>query len=251
MVQSEKLVIGNWKMNVLPSEAARLVNEILDVTSRNVRFVIAPPFTHISLLNSYISNNCVLAAQGCHEEKSGAHTAEISAWMLRDLGVEYVILGHSEVRQANPNEDARIRSKIHSALDAGLKVVYCCGEPIQIRQEGDPWNYVVAQLERDFMDLIVSDIRSVSIAYEPIWAIGTGLNASQEQILDMMSRIRSWLAEKYGPEPANGVSLLYGGSVKGANAGEIANTPHVNGVLVGGASLIPAEFAAILKAFQY
>jgi triosephosphate isomerase len=251
MSLKEKLVIGNWKMNVLPSQAVSLVREILELSPSGFKPVIAPPFTHISLIKNSILSGFSMAAQDCHQEKTGAFTSEISPLMLKDLGVEYVILGHSEVRNSNPKEDLRLNLKIHSAIDSELKVIYCCGEPLSVREEGEPWEFIRNQIVRDISTLKTKDLCKLAIAYEPIWAIGTGLNANADQISEIMGNIRQWLTHHFkDDQSADQVPLLYGGSVKGNNASDIAQTPFVNGVLVGGASLLPIEFGQIMRAFQ-
>jgi len=247
--KKEPLVIANWKMNVLPNEAVNLVLEICNMVSEHVKIIIAPPYTHLSLLGSVNNGNVYLAAQDCHENDFGAFTSEISIPMLKDLGVKYIIVGHSEKRHSNPLEYNRIPSKVKSILKSGLHAVYCCGESLEIRDVNKHLDYIKMQLQNDLPSNSTSNIGNLIIAYEPIWAIGTGKTASNEQILEVHQLIYDWLSEHYGNNLAKEIPIIYGGSVKSSNAAQIANLPHVNGALVGGASLNPLEYSCILNAF--
>ncbi|MBK7232570.1 MAG: triose-phosphate isomerase [Saprospiraceae bacterium] len=249
LTKREPLIIANWKMNVLPNEAVSLVLEICKQVSEQAKIIVAPPFTHLSLLGSLNNDNIFLGAQDCHEKDFGAFTSEISCPMLKDLGVKYIILGHSEKRLSNPLENNRITNKIKSVLQAGLKAVYCCGEPLDIRESGKHLEFIKIQLQNDLPTNSFPNIENLIIAYEPIWAIGTGKTALNDQILETHEYIYDWLSDNYGKKLADTIPILYGGSVNSNNAAQIAHIPNVNGALVGGASLNPLEFANILNSF--
>lgn len=245
------LVAANWKMNVLPSEAFRLANSIKLLTSNlNLEIVVAPPYTHLALMSHLPGHHFSLGAQNVHPEKAGAFTSGISTEMLKDLKVEYVIIGHSERREAYPNESLLIPRKIEACLNSNLKVIYCCGESIETRKSHEEFNFVGNQLNSDFLNLEQWNSNNLIIAYEPIWAIGTGLTATPEQAEEMHLFIRRWLKNKYDQKAGENTRILYGGSVKASNASSIASMDNIDGALVGGASLIPEEFAAIARCWD-
>ncbi|MBK9272637.1 MAG: triose-phosphate isomerase [Saprospiraceae bacterium] len=243
------LIIANWKMNVLPSEAKQLVDDILSGTLNLYKFAVAPPFTHLAFLDTLNQQMVYLAAQDCHEELFGAFTSEISVPMLADLGVKFIIVGHSEKRNSNPLENNRINTKLQTILSHGLFPVYCCGEPFKMREAGEHLDFIKSQLDKDLLDLKEFSPQNLTIAYEPIWAIGTGITASAQQISEMHHFIHSWLKMNFGKDIAEQINILYGGSVKAINAKEIAMIPFVHGALVGGASLNAHEFSQIIKGF--
>lgn len=244
------LVAANWKMNILPSQACQLAEQIRNSTHQlPVEVVVAPPFTHLALMSHLPAGNFSLAAQNVHAEESGAYTGSISVAMLKDLGVEYIILGHSERRESNNNENKLLPKKISTCLNSNVKVIYCCGESKEQRENHNEKQFVKNQLEENFAELRTWDHHNLIIAYEPIWAIGTGLTASSEQAEEMHLFIRNWLENKYGKEQALHTRILYGGSVKSSNASELASQKNIDGALVGGASLKAEEFALIVKAF--
>ena len=189
-----------------------------------------------------------LGAQNCHQEAKGAYTGEISISMLQSVGVHYVILGHSERREYFGESDALLAAKVDTVLNAGLKPIFCCGEALPVREAEPHLGFVCAQVEAALFHLTAEQVSQVVIAYEPIWAIGTGRTASPEQAQEMHAAIRTLLAGKYGQVVADGISILYGGSVNAANAATLFSQPDVDGGLVGGASLKAAEFIQIIEA---
>ena len=250
--QSRKsLVAANWKMNTLPSQAQELARKLTNVSwTSQLDVLICPPFTHLPYLSEIKKEGFLLGAQNCHEKASGAYTGEISAEMLVDLGCSFVILGHSERRTLNPVENRLLPHKIVHAISAGLKVIYCCGEPISIREKLQEDQFVLDQLEQDFKYLDPSSFDKLVIAYEPIWAIGTGLNATSQQAQAMHLWIRQQISKMYGSPIANKLRIIYGGSVKASNAESLSLMSDIDGVLVGGAGLLPDEFHEIIKVFS-
>lgn len=249
----KKIVAGNWKMNLTLAQGEQLINDILQAglkLAEGHEVVVAPPFPYLqkakSLLKSY--PGFYVAAQNCASEKSGAYTGEVSAEMLQSIGVDYVILGHSERREYFQETNAVLAKKIDLVLASGLKPIFCCGEPLEIRQAETQNAYVARQLEESLFHLTAAQLENVVIAYEPIWAIGTGLTASAAQAQDMHAFIRSQIANKFGREAALHTSILYGGSAKPGNASELFACPDVDGGLIGGASLVAADFVAIIRA---
>ncbi|MBP8726315.1 MAG: triose-phosphate isomerase [Saprospiraceae bacterium] len=243
------LVAANWKMNTLPGGAGALVEEYGDeMLCGNPELVVCPPFTHLAALGLTLGAAGCLGAQNCSEHLSGAFTSEISAAMLRDLGCRYVILGHSECRLRNPMESLRIPEKIAQALAHGLTPIYCCGEDLPIRQSGAELDFIARQLADDLPPELKLNSHKLVIAYEPVWAIGTGKHASPEMAQQMHVFIRSRLKDMMGIE-AERTRILYGGSVQADNAAGFASQTDIDGVLVGGASLKPADFRAIFGAF--
>lgn len=249
----KKIVAGNWKMNKNIFEGKQLVNDILESGLElrdDLEVVIAPPFTSLELAASQLkdSKNIYLAAQNCHQEASGAYTGEVSAEMLKGIGVSYVIIGHSERRQYFGETDAILAQKVDAVLKQSMKVIFCCGEPLEIREAGTQNAYIQTQIENGLFHLDEAAFKNIVIAYEPIWAIGTGLTASDEQAQEMHAHIRSLVAAKYGETVADNTSILYGGSCKPSNAAGLFACPDVDGGLIGGASLVAADFAGIIKA---
>jgi triosephosphate isomerase len=248
----KKIVAGNWKMNLTLVQAEQLINDILQAglhLQDGQEVVVATPFPYLLKAKALLKNNpgFYLAAQNSAAEKSGAYTGEVSAEMLQSVGVDYVILGHSERREYFQESNATLAKKIDLALANGLKPIFCCGEPLEIRKAETQNEYVAKQLEESLFHLTEEQLKNVVIAYEPIWAIGTGLTASAEQAQDMHAYIRAQIAGKYGREAALRTSILYGGSAKPSNAGELFANPDVDGGLIGGASLVAADFVAIVK----
>lgn len=249
----KKIVAGNWKMNKNLFEGKQLVEDILHsgIELRDdVEVVIAPPFISLEMTASLTKDRTgfFLAAQNCHQEKSGAFTGEVSAEMLKSVGVDYVILGHSERREYFGETDAVLAKKVDAVLAQEMKVIYCCGEPLQIREAGTQNSHIQTQIENGLFHLGEAAFKNIVIAYEPIWAIGTGLTASDEQAQDMHAFIRGLIAQKYGEAIANATSILYGGSAKPSNAAGLFAQPDVDGGLIGGASLVAADFAGVIKA---
>lgn len=248
----KKIVAGNWKMNLTLGQAEQLINDILQAGLRlkdGQEVVLATPFPYLLKAKSLLKNTpgFYLASQNSASEKSGAYTGEVSAEMLQSVGVDYVILGHSERREYFQESNASLAKKIDLALANGLKPIFCCGEPLEVRKAETQNEYVTKQLEESLFHLTEEQLKNVVIAYEPIWAIGTGLTASAAQAQDMHAYIRAQIAGKYGREAALRTSILYGGSAKPSNAEELFACPDVDGGLIGGASLVAADFVAIIQ----
>ena len=246
----QNIAAGNWKMNTTVSEGLELYKSLADMSvPNNVIVIVGAPFLHLSTLVASKSPNIKIAAQNCHYENSGAYTGEISPSMLADLGVDYVIIGHSERREYFNEGNELLAKKLNAALDNNLKVIFCCGEPLEIRKAGTQNEYVSKQLDEGLLHLESNQLSEIVIAYEPIWAIGTGETASPEQAQEMHSHIRSLLVSRYGEDDAQNISILYGGSVKPGNAKEIFSQTDVDGGLVGGASLKSEMFGDIFNSF--
>jgi triosephosphate isomerase len=240
-------------MNLDLSDGLELINNIYNgdpVLNKNKEIVIAPPFTHITQAASQLSNmeHVHLGAQNCHHEAAGAYTGEVSAIMLKSAEVEYVIIGHSERRQYFLEDGPILAKKVNQVLANGMKVIFCCGEPLEIRDAGSENEYVGKQIEDGLFHLNDEHLANVVIAYEPIWAIGTGRTATSQQAQDMHAHIRSVISGHYGPIAAAAISILYGGSCKPSNAAELFACPDVDGGLIGGAALKAEEFLAIVAA---
>jgi len=246
----QNIAAGNWKMNTTVSEGVALYNALADQNiPADTTVIVGAPFIHLGALVAVKNPSIQIAAQNCYYKNSGAYTGEISPSMLSDLGVDYVILGHSERREYFNEGNDLLAQKTDAALENNLKVIFCCGEPLEIRKAGTQNDYVSKQLEEGLFHLDVDQLKDVVIAYEPIWAIGTGETASPEQAQEMHAHIRSLLESKYGNEAAQNMSILYGGSVKPGNAKEIFGQEDVDGGLVGGASLKADMFGEIIRSF--
>ena len=250
----KKIVAGNWKMNLNLQEGVALAKELntmLAADKPNCDVVICTPFIHLATVAGELDANVIgLGAENCADKVSGAYTGEVSAAMVKSTGAQYVILGHSE-RRAYYGETAEIlKEKTNLALENGLKVIFCIGEVLEERESGKQNEVVKAQLEGSLFDLTAEQFSNVILAYEPVWAIGTGKTATAEQAEDMHAFIRSVIAEKFGEEAAENVSILYGGSCKPSNAKEIFAKPNVDGGLIGGAALKAADFKGIIDAWK-
>ncbi|MEL7006212.1 MAG: triose-phosphate isomerase, partial [Bacteroidota bacterium] len=238
----QRIVAGNWKMNKTISEGNDLTSEIVSLVKNevtdDVNIVLAPPFIHLTQVKSLIngSENVHLSAQNCNENESGAFTGEISAAMLTSIGAEYVVLGHSERREYFGETNEQLAKKTDIALEHGLIPIFCCGESLEVRESGDYISFVTRQIEESLFHLDAATFSKIVIAYEPIWAIGTGKTASSNQAQEMHRALRAFVAEKYGEEIADNLSILYGGSCKPSNAQELFACPDVDGGLIGGAS---------------
>ncbi len=247
----KRIVAGNWKMNKTLQEGlelARTINRQVDNTG--VLVILCPPFIHLSEVNKIITkDNLFMGAQNCSAESAGAYTGEVSAQMVRSTGADYVILGHSERRTYYHEDDALIGRKVRQALNNELTPIFCCGETLKERQEGVHKDVVRRQVENALFGLAEQDFSKIVIAYEPVWAIGTGVNATAAEAQEMHRLIRTLVAEKYGKDVADNTSILYGGSCKPSNAGELFANPDVDGGLIGGASLVAADFMGIVNAF--
>lgn len=249
----KKIVAANWKMNLNLTEGAELVNDLfngLPELNDDNRVVIAPPYLHLTQTAAQLSGvaDVYLGAQNCHSEASGAYTGEVSAGMLRSAEVTYVIIGHSERREYFKEDDAMLAKKVNQALINELQVIFCCGEPLEIRDANMQNAYVEKQVKAGLFHLSAEQLKNVVIAYEPIWAIGTGRTASSAQAQDMHAHIRNVILAQYGKETADNMPILYGGSCKPSNAAELFACPDVDGGLIGGASLKANEFLGIINA---
>lgn len=250
----KQIAAANWKMNKTLQEGQQLLHDIVSkmpslTNSQHVIFAL--PYPYLGILKSKVPvQSGQLAAQNCHHASSGAYTGEVSVSMLKSLEIPYCIVGHSERREYFHETNAQLAEKINLCLSVGITPILCCGEPLSIREVNNQNSYVGTQLDESLFHLDAAAIQQVVIAYEPIWAIGTGKTASSEQAQEMHAFIRSAIANKYSAEIANGISILYGGSVKGSNAGELFAQPDVDGGLVGGASLVPEDFLQIIAALK-
>ena len=243
-----KIAAANWKMNLSIAEGIALVKAIQQVQDARCEIVIAPPFTHLAAIGAALDSNVKLAAQNCHYKPSGAYTGEIAISMLVELGVTYIITGHSERRQLFHESNDMIRMKVDAILEAGLTPIFCCGESLDIREADQHRDFVEIQLQESLFHLSTDQLIRVVIAYEPIWAIGTGVTASPEQAQEMHAHLRNAIERQYDPATAQAISILYGGSIKADNAESIFTRPDVDGGLVGGASLQADGFSAIIRA---
>lgn len=244
-----KVIAGNWKMNMLPNEAIKMIEELApEVKDTQSEVILCVPFTDLfyALLTAQ-GTNIKIGAQNMHWEESGAYTGEVSAQMLKSIGVEYVIIGHSERRQYFNETDETVNKKIKAALNSGLKPIVCVGETLEERESGKAVELVTTQVRKALEGLTGSEIENIIIAYEPIWAIGTGKTATSEDANNMIKEIRQEIRNIYGQMVADGVIIQYGGSVKSSNSKELFETSDIDGALVGGASLKAEEFAKIVN----
>lgn len=248
---SRTMVAGNWKMNTTPTEGKALAEGVIAAAGTPpTKVVFGVPAIQLMQIKAITAANpgYFVAAQNMHHKDGGAFTGELSASMLADAGIDYVILGHSERREYFREDDSLINTKVLKALAAGLKPIYCCGEKLDVREAGNHEMVVSKQIEEALFSLSPAQMKEVVIAYEPVWAIGTGVTASPQQAQDMHAHIRRLIDNQFGAEIAKNVSILYGGSVKPGNAEELFGMVDVDGGLVGGASLDAEGFAAIIKA---
>lgn len=251
----QKIVAGNWKMNKLANEANALAKEVIAQVKAevpaDVQVIMGTPSIYLNQINELVQgvNNLAIAAQNCHEKPNGAYTGEVSAPMLASLGLKYVILGHSERREYFNETNEQLAAKVNSALENGLTPIFCCGESLETREKADFLAYVADQLTASLFHLSAEDFSKIVIAYEPIWAIGTGLTASSAQAQEMHAYLRKHLAGKYGQDIADNCSILYGGSCNPKNAQELFACEDVDGGLIGGASLKAEDFISIAKSF--
>ncbi len=249
----KNIVAGNWKMNTTVPEGVQLakeVNEALEGFNANCDVVICVPFTHLVPVCGVINQEKLgLGAENCADHKSGAYTGEVSAPMVASTGATYVILGHSERRQYYGETSDILREKVRLALENNLTPIFCIGEVLEERENGTYNEVVAAQIKDALFELSAEDFSKLILAYEPVWAIGTGKTATADQAEDMHAFIRATIAERYGNEVADNTSILYGGSCKPSNAAELFAKPDVDGGLIGGASLKAADFMGIVKAF--
>ena len=248
----KKIVAGNWKMNETLQEGialAKEINEALTADKPNCDVVICTPFIHLASVAPVLNQDVVaLGAENCADKEKGAYTGEVSAAMVKSTGAQYVILGHSERRQYYGETAEILKEKVKMALANGLKIIFCCGETLEEREANKQNEVVKAELDGSVFNLTAEEWKNIVLAYEPIWAIGTGKTATSEQAEEMLAYIRSIVAEKYGNEVAEETTILYGGSCNPGNAAELFAKPNIDGGLIGGASLKCADFKGIIDA---
>lgn len=246
----KKIVAGNWKMNTTVEEGVKLAKEVEALAAKvnnAAKVIVCTPFTHLTEVAKVI-NKVALGAENCASETSGAYTGEVSASMVVSTGAKYVILGHSERRAYYNETDELLNKKVKLALANNLLPIFCIGETLEQREAEKHFEVVKRQLEKGVFDLSADDFSKLVIAYEPVWAIGTGKTANAQQIEEIHTYLRDVITEKYGHKVAEECSILYGGSCNAANAKEIFATPNVDGGLIGGASLKADSFLAIVEA---
>ncbi len=251
----KRLVAGNWKLNNTLAESITLAKEVValasSVSDNEVGIAVCPTFPNLYPVNEELktTGRVKLGAQNCYTKDSGAFTGEVSTNMIKAIGGEYVIIGHSERREYFNESNEFLAEKTKAALASGLTPIFCCGESLSQREAGIHIDFVKSQLTESLFDLSEEDFRKVVIAYEPIWAIGTGVTATKEQAQEMHKILRDHIASKYGQEVADDTTILYGGSCKPGNAGELFACPDIDGGLIGGASLKAQDFIDIVNAF--
>lgn len=250
----ETLIAGNWKMNMDWNDAMSFFTDLIAKESVSdwdgVEVAVIPPFPylrHFFEFRSNASSGLKVGAQNCAQFEQGAYTGEVSASMLKSVGADYVIIGHSERRSIFNETDEALNAKTRIALDQGLKVIFCCGESESEREEGIQNEVIARQLEDGLNGMSVKDLSNIVIAYEPVWAIGTGKTATPDQAQDMHKFIRNWISEKHSGDLADAIRILYGGSVKPENAREILAQPDIDGGLIGGASLKLGDFTELIQ----
>ena len=246
----KEIVAGNWKMNMSLQDGLDLCRSIiLQIQNSSREVIVAVPYTHLAVLRELCKNsNLKIAAQNCHHKITGAYTGEVSAAMLADLGVNYVLVGHSERRAYNAETNELLAKKVDAALVQNLQVIYCFGETLEERSSNSHFSLITKQITEGVFHLDETQVKNIVLAYEPVWAIGTGETATRDQAQEMHAHIRTVLSDKYGEEIAQNCSILYGGSCKPTNATELFSQPDVDGGLIGGASLNAADFVSIIKA---
>ncbi len=250
----KNIVAGNWKMNTTVAEGVQLAKEVNEAVAAagelKCDVVIGVPFTHLTAVKDVIDIEKIgLSAENCANKEKGAYTGEVSAAMVASTGANYVILGHSERREYYNETPEILKEKVDLALANGLKIIFCCGESLELRNAGTYEEFIKAELKDSLFHLSAEEFANIVIAYEPIWAIGTGVTATSDQAEEVHAFIRSFLAEKYGETVANDTTILYGGSCKPSNAPELFAKPNIDGGLIGGASLKAADFMGIVTAF--
>jgi triosephosphate isomerase len=251
----KQIAAANWKMNLTYQAGEKLLDDILSADielSAQRQVVFGVPFPYLIMANSKISEEAYysVSAQNCSEKKAGAYTGEVSVEMLQSINVQNCIIGHSERREYFNESNQVLAEKINRCLETGITPIFCCGEPLSIREAGTQNEFVAVQLKESLFHLSADQLKSVVIAYEPIWAIGTGKTATTEQAQEMHAYLRSVLAKQYSQAVANEISILYGGSVKANNAKELFGCPDVDGGLVGGASIVAADFIKIIQSLK-
>ena len=248
----QKIVAGNWKMNTTVPNGVALAKEVAELSKeiKDVKLVIAPPFTHLVPVGEAIKGSAVaLSAQNCADHTSGAYTGEVAVDMLESVGCEYCILGHSERRQYYGETDEKLCVKVKLALEKGIKPIFCVGENLAEREAGKHFEIVENQVKNVLYTLSAEEMKNVVVAYEPVWAIGTGKTATSDQAEEIHACIRKCIAEKFGEQIAEDTTILYGGSCKPSNAKELFAQKDIDGGLIGGAALKSADFIAIAQSY--
>ncbi len=251
----KQIAAANWKMNLTFQLGEKLLDDILGagiVPAPHQAVMFAVPYPYLLMTRSEVEEetNYFACSQNCSHKKSGAYTGEVSAEMLHSIGIHYCVVGHSERREYFAETNAQLAEKLDRCLENFITPVFCCGEPLPIREAETQNEYVSVQLRESLFHLSVDQIKNIIIAYEPIWAIGTGKTATTQQAQEMHAHLRCILAAQYGADAADEISILYGGSVKASNAKELFHCPDVDGGLVGGASLVATDFIEIIKALK-
>jgi len=245
----KKIVAGNWKMNMTQDQSINLISELNQITSDDVEIKIAPSFTNLSKAILMLENSKIeVIAQNVHFEERGAFTGEVSVEMLKSIGVSNIIIGHSERRKYFNETDIVLSKKVKVAIDNSMKIIFCVGEELSEREKGNHFDLIKSQIINGLFELSADKIKSIIVAYEPVWAIGTGKTAENHQIQQMHEFIRKLFKDNYGNDISNKLRILYGGSVKPNNANEIFSLADVDGGLIGGASLNFSDFKAIVQA---
>jgi triosephosphate isomerase len=250
-----QIAAANWKMNLTFQQGEKLLDDILAtkiILKDHQRTIFAVPYPYLTMTRSEVAEekNYYAAAQNCYHKRSGAYTGEISVEMLHSLNINYCVIGHSERREYFLETNAMLAEKVNLCLESFIIPIFCCGEALSIRETSTQNEFVMKQLEESLFHLTAEQVKGIVIAYEPIWAIGTGKTATTAQAQEMHAHLRSVIASKYGETIANEVPILYGGSVKANNARELFNCPDVDGGLVGGASLVAADFIEIIRSLK-
>jgi len=251
----KQIAAANWKMNLTYQQGEKLLDEVLQANiplQNHQKVIFAVPFPYLIMAMSEVADEegYHVAAQNCSDKKNGAYTGEISAEMLHSIGIKYCVVGHSERREYFLENNKLLAEKVNVCLQNDITPIFCCGESLRVREENNQNQFVQRQLEESLFHLTEEQIRTIIIAYEPIWAIGTGKTATTEQAQEMQKHIRFVLESKYGKNVTDEIAILYGGSVKANNAAELFSCPDVDGGLVGGASLVARDFIEIIKALK-
>ena len=251
----KQIAAANWKMNLTYQQGEKLLD---DIFAANIQLaphqgvIFGVPFPYLIMANSEVSeeSNYEVTAQNCSDKKSGAYTGEVSVEMLQSINVNYCIVGHSERREYFYETNQSLAEKVNRCLEYNITPIFCCGEPLSVRESGTQNEFVATQLKESLFHLSAEQVSKIVVAYEPIWAIGTGKTATTEQAQEIHAFLRSVFAKQYSAEVANSISILYGGSVKANNARELFSCPDVDGGLVGGASIVAADFITIIQSLK-
>ena len=250
-----QIAAANWKMNMTFQQGEKLLDDILGAKVKlkaHQKTIFAVPYPYLTMTRSEVAEekNYYAAAQNCYHKKSGAYTGEVSVEMLHSLKIVYCVVGHSERREYFSETNAMLADKVDLCLESFITPIFCCGEPLAIRESGTQNDYVAQQLKESLFHLTAAQVKDLVIAYEPVWAIGTGKTATTAQAQEMHAHLRSIIASQYGEAIASQVPILYGGSVKANNAKELFSCPDVDGGLVGGASLVATDFIEIIRSLK-